>query len=245
MSKHKNQLRGGRHGNTHLQKSWNKYGENNFEFSIHEKVESSLLLERESFWVQKYETLSPEKGYNYFLPNDLTIHRDRHPSYQKNKLVKFICINRVTKEKLFLDIQEIKDQLKIGSSMIYRCCSYWRKKNHGKRSTKNWMFINPADYKENFDYLTYDRLSEFRKAFQKKPRRKKKPEEIIPYSERNIKRFPILLKNVNTNEEVTFPSITKAIEDLNLVPTKVYKCLGAPFEKYKHRNYYFKFVTPV
>ena len=31
---HKDKLRTQKHSNEHLQKSWNKYGENNFEFSI-------------------------------------------------------------------------------------------------------------------------------------------------------------------------------------------------------------------
>ena len=37
MKKHKQQLTGNYHSNTHLQRAWNKYGEDAFEFNLLEK----------------------------------------------------------------------------------------------------------------------------------------------------------------------------------------------------------------
>lgn len=55
---HTAQLDAGKHGNAHLQKSWNKYGPEEFFFKVLEPVEDkSLLIEREQFYIN---TLSPE-----------------------------------------------------------------------------------------------------------------------------------------------------------------------------------------
>ena len=58
---HKSQLRGGYHDNPHLQNSWNKYGEDNFEFIIiyncenNEDVDQVNLLEIE--YIKHYRDL--------------------------------------------------------------------------------------------------------------------------------------------------------------------------------------------
>ena len=60
---HKHQLRNNKHCNSHLQASWNKYGETNFSFSILEEVESKAhIVERENFWITFYKSNS--NGYN-------------------------------------------------------------------------------------------------------------------------------------------------------------------------------------
>lgn len=47
---HKSQLRRGIHGNRYLQRSWNKYGENNFQFDILEECDESISIEREQHY---------------------------------------------------------------------------------------------------------------------------------------------------------------------------------------------------
>lgn len=50
--RHLQSLRNGNHFNAHLQRSFNKYGENNFEFLILEELENiGLLIEKEQFWI--------------------------------------------------------------------------------------------------------------------------------------------------------------------------------------------------
>lgn len=61
---HKSQLRLNKHINTYLQNSWNKYGEDNFEFSVIEFCEIDKLDEREIYWINKKNTLNPIYGYN-------------------------------------------------------------------------------------------------------------------------------------------------------------------------------------
>lgn len=60
---HRADLRGGIHHNRHLQSAWNIYGENNFLFYVVEEVPLEKLNTRESYWIQKFNTL--EDGYNF------------------------------------------------------------------------------------------------------------------------------------------------------------------------------------
>lgn len=48
---HKSELRRGVHDNNYLQKSWNKYGEDAFQFETLEECEVVMLAEREQYWL--------------------------------------------------------------------------------------------------------------------------------------------------------------------------------------------------
>lgn len=63
--RHVNALNGKYHRNAHLQRSWLKYGEENFDFSILEIVENKNdLIPREQFYMDLYECYNHNKGYN-------------------------------------------------------------------------------------------------------------------------------------------------------------------------------------
>jgi group I intron endonuclease len=64
---HKRLLRKDLHHNPHLQAAWNKYGEEAFEFSVIERIENptkELLEIREQYWMDYYNSVNPEIGYN-------------------------------------------------------------------------------------------------------------------------------------------------------------------------------------
>lgn len=61
--RHKSNLRKNNHHNHSLQKSWDKYGENNFELKILEKCPKEELLLREQYYVKLDNTEIPN-GYN-------------------------------------------------------------------------------------------------------------------------------------------------------------------------------------
>lgn len=66
---HRRELNKNIHHNEYLQRSYNKYGKENFIFSILELVEdTSLLTLREHYWIEKLNTISPT-GYNACMPN--------------------------------------------------------------------------------------------------------------------------------------------------------------------------------
>lgn len=62
---HRPNLRNNIHGNRHLQSSWNKYGEDQFKFEVIEKCNQSVLLEREGYWIEHYNSWDREFGYNF------------------------------------------------------------------------------------------------------------------------------------------------------------------------------------
>lgn len=61
---HKRKLNGNSHVNEHLQSAWNKYGENNFDFSIIEKCKEENIKEREKYYISLYNTQDNKLGYN-------------------------------------------------------------------------------------------------------------------------------------------------------------------------------------
>lgn len=61
---HKNKLNGNRHHNMYLQRAWDKYGKDNFDFYILEKCDISVIDERESYYINKFDCTSNKYGYN-------------------------------------------------------------------------------------------------------------------------------------------------------------------------------------
>lgn len=61
---HKHQLRNNIHTNSHLQSSFNKYGENNFEFGLIKSVKERYLNRLEKLYIKIYDSTNPAKGYN-------------------------------------------------------------------------------------------------------------------------------------------------------------------------------------
>lgn len=64
MISHFNSLRKGIHHNLYLQRSWNKYGEENFIFEILEKCEESILLLKEKEWILKQKVVYNSQAVN-------------------------------------------------------------------------------------------------------------------------------------------------------------------------------------
>jgi group I intron endonuclease len=65
ISRHKTDLRGGSHHCSHLQRAWNKYGENCFVFStlqVIEKIEE--LIKNEQKWIDLKKSANADFGYN-------------------------------------------------------------------------------------------------------------------------------------------------------------------------------------
>lgn len=86
IRQHKSHLRHNTHYNLFLQKSWNKYGEENFEFSIVEECELSQLNDRETYWC------------NYYKPNVYNL------GHTKNERT----MNETVKEKIRCKLKGIK-----------------------------------------------------------------------------------------------------------------------------------------
>ena len=62
--KHISELNKGSHHNDYLQKAWNKYGKNEFKFYVLEYCPTDKLDEKEIYYIDYYDTLDRDKGYN-------------------------------------------------------------------------------------------------------------------------------------------------------------------------------------
>lgn len=62
--KHKSELNNNTHDNDYLQKAWNKYGSDIFKFYVLEFCEIDQLNDREIYYIDLYDTLNRDKGYN-------------------------------------------------------------------------------------------------------------------------------------------------------------------------------------
>lgn len=77
-NKHIYDLKNNKHHSTHLQRSWNYYGNENFKFEIIEECTSDKLIEREQFYIDFYNSSDPNCGYNVSrLAGRITLTREQ------------------------------------------------------------------------------------------------------------------------------------------------------------------------
>lgn len=74
LKQYKSCLNRGDHHNPHLQHSWDKYGEDVFEFGIITKCDESELDDLEISFIANYDSFNSEKGYNKETGGDLNKH---------------------------------------------------------------------------------------------------------------------------------------------------------------------------
>lgn len=82
---HFNSLKNNTHCNKYLQRSYNKYGINNFLFSILEKCEENVLIKREISWILLLNSNNSKFGYNEMIPDE---DRICHSENTKRKISK-------------------------------------------------------------------------------------------------------------------------------------------------------------
>jgi len=64
FKQHKKELNHQYHANDHLQKSFKKYGIENFEFNILEECPENLLIKNEDKWMNEFKSLDAKFGFN-------------------------------------------------------------------------------------------------------------------------------------------------------------------------------------
>ena len=115
-SVHKTELKNNYHYNTHLQNAWNKYGEENFEFSVVEQCNIDQLNQKEIYWISKFD--SYEDGYN------LTSGGGNTEAFSKS-VIQFDAIGNEMSR--YLSISEAETVTGVCYSQISECCSNKRK----------------------------------------------------------------------------------------------------------------------
>jgi len=138
LNVHLSELRNNKHHSFHLQRSVNKYGIENFEYSILEYCDVENLSIKEDAYILSYNSTSRQKGYNILKSEELTklqsnnatirnlkfgnLDKARLKSIElrKKKVFQFTLTGNLLKE--FNSIKEAEQELNIDGSSIVKCC---------------------------------------------------------------------------------------------------------------------------
>jgi len=82
---HKRELKKNKHHSSYLQRSWNKYGKNNFKFSIIEECDKEETLNREQYYLDTLKPYDKKNGYNTAINSSAPMTGRKH---SKETLIK-------------------------------------------------------------------------------------------------------------------------------------------------------------
>lgn len=99
--KHKRDLNNNCHDNDYLQKSWNKYGKDNFIFYILEQCTPQELNNKECYYIEFYNTLNDKYGFNLMSGGSSDRHYSEASKIKISNGVKKSYLNpeRIQKQK--------------------------------------------------------------------------------------------------------------------------------------------------
>jgi len=105
---HKSTLKANTHFNIHLQRAYNKYGIDSFTYETQEECSEDIINERESYWIEFYNSMDRFCGYNIDYGGKKNAMSDEH------KLNMSIAKNGVHRETplIYITYSEITEILK-------------------------------------------------------------------------------------------------------------------------------------
>lgn len=119
MSKHKYTLRHNIHVNEHLQRAFNKYSEESFNFEILEECEIEYLYSQEHYWCNLLDVFNYNKGYN--IKSTHPLNKSGHSADSLEKVKKTLTGRKLSLEhKLKLSLakqgKKLPDEVKLKMS---------------------------------------------------------------------------------------------------------------------------------
>lgn len=148
---HKNDLNKNKHQNMYLQNSWNKHGENAFDFKIIELCELSLLDSKEMYYINKLKTFNKKYGYNLIYNNngkftftDEVIERMREShSYEYVSILQFDLTGSFLK---YFDSLSIAARSINGTPSGIRNCANRLRGFGASKTYKGYLWVFKEDY---------------------------------------------------------------------------------------------------
>lgn len=159
-SQHKKHLSTGKHYNDYLQRSYNKYGKENFVFKILEKIKTNKYeaSERELYWINKLKTLYTQEGYNIELGgyngkvNKQTIEKIRNSvvENQGKSILQYDLDGNFIRE--WNSISEASRESKLSIQNIM-CCLKYKSKRAGNYIWRYFQEDYPTKIKKHSNKL--------------------------------------------------------------------------------------------
>jgi len=167
---HFSNLRLNRHPNIHLQNAYNKYGKENFVFSIIDFVENKeVLLEKEQYYI---DTLKPEYNKRLIAESNLGIvfskeHREKNSNSRKG------CKNHFFNQKHTDESKEKMRLAKIGKSLslehknkiIAKTCQKVQQYDLNGVFVKEYLSLKETSLLNNFNYKHFIDIRKRKKGF--------------------------------------------------------------------------------
>ena len=153
VTKHKSDARHAfeRKDSSYFHKAMHKYGVDNFKFEIIEKIDNSLLNEREKFWIKELNTFAPN-GYNLTLGGDAFDGFVRKQTEEEKKKRKETLI------KYYENNPELKKERQQKTKKLWENAEYRIKVING---IKNFNKKNPGFFaKENNPFYGHNHTEE-------------------------------------------------------------------------------------
>lgn len=144
-----------KHINSYLQSSWNKYGENSFDFYIIEQCADNVIKERERYYISLYNTLNREYGYNQTSGGDgvkdldfncvekISISETLYPVVQLDKMGNLVGEYR--------NCRVAAKAIKAKTENIRNCCN----KRYGCKTIGGFIWMYKFDYEQNACDVNY------------------------------------------------------------------------------------------
>ena len=128
---HERKLKRCKHPNKQLQEDYNRYGADSFSYLVLIKCSPECLTEYETFYVEKYNTMNADLGYNNYLPNAFNI---KVPEYIPQGIQESNKIKCIETDEIFWNKSDIcnngKDYKKLKEHLEGKRQSYkgyhWR-----------------------------------------------------------------------------------------------------------------------
>lgn len=231
---HKYRLDTNNHFNSHLQNSWNKYGEDSFRFFELEKCNTlEELNERERKWIKILNLNDRTVGYNIDLGGK-NVKRSKETKQKLSKLLKEYYKNNQGPRKGEKHKQSSKDKM---GTTVYKydlegnyLCKYKSMKRAYKDTGCDVSQISKCCRGKG-------RTSKnFRWSYDKK----KKLDELEEINYLAGKCKPVLQYDLDGNFIKEFPSVRDAGKELNICRQSISKCCNDIFNTYKGFLWRFK-----
>lgn len=155
-----------KHNNTHLIRSWHKYGFNNFKFTILERCSVDKLNEREIYWVAYYD--SYYNGYNQTKGGDGCLGKiwsdDEREKISRAILQIDLNGNIVCR---FINIDDAESKTGINHRQIWNCANKHIRQstNHTTKSAGGYIWVYEDEF-ESFDLSWYQSNTPYYKVYQ-------------------------------------------------------------------------------